>query len=231
VSEDKEVLFFDMKGSPSKTAVDLAMEKAALMEDANKEDGPVLVRDVAPPQEFLEGASEMAGVVVGLEAVAGVSPVVEPPIEVEGTAPLSPVNAALTGTLTAVPVDEDDTLDAPDYWDDTLSLPYEVGLLDDRILVRRDEAAEEIGGIVIPQIAKDRPMVGTVVRVGPGARVHWFPWLRAKCSLSERDRVLVSRYAGNEFTFDTGEDAPEYTVLREAEVLGVVRDEEDDEDA
>ena len=88
--------------------------------------------------------------------------------------------------------------------------------LRDRILVKRVEEQEQrIGGIIIPDTAKEKPHTAKVVAVGNGRvneKGEVFP-LDVKAS----DFVLVGKYASTEITLD-GE---EYLILREDEVLGV----------
>ena len=89
--------------------------------------------------------------------------------------------------------------------------------LRDRILVERIEEQEQrIGGIIIPDTAKEKPQQGRVVAVGTG-RVHddgkVFP-----LDVKEGETVLFGKYAGSEIKID----GREYLIIREDEVLGVV---------
>jgi chaperonin GroES len=89
--------------------------------------------------------------------------------------------------------------------------------LRDRILVKRVEEQEQrVGGIIIPDTAKEKPQQGRVVAVGTG-RVNddgkVFP-LEVKVG----DTVLFGKYAGTEIKIE-GE---EYLIIREDEVLGIV---------
>ena len=89
--------------------------------------------------------------------------------------------------------------------------------LRDRILVERIEEQEQrIGGIIIPDTAKEKPQQGRVVAVGKG-RVNEdgqvFP-----LDVKEGETVLFGKYAGSEIKID----GKEYLILREDEVLGVV---------
>jgi len=88
--------------------------------------------------------------------------------------------------------------------------------LRDRILVKRLEDQEQrIGGIIIPDTAKEKPQTAKVVAVGKG-RVNdkgdVFP-----LDVQVGDYVLVGKYAGTEIKLD-GE---EYLIVREDEVLGI----------
>ena len=89
--------------------------------------------------------------------------------------------------------------------------------LRDRILVERIEEQEQrIGGIIIPDTAREKPQQGRVVAVGKG-RVNddgdVFP-----LDVKEGDTILFGKYAGSEIKID----GREYLILREDEVLGVV---------
>ncbi|HZR24813.1 MAG TPA: co-chaperone GroES [Vicinamibacterales bacterium] len=88
--------------------------------------------------------------------------------------------------------------------------------LRDRILVKRVEEQEQrIGGIIIPDTAKEKPQTAKVVAVGKG-RVNdtgeVFP-----LDVKPGDYVLVGKYAGTEIKLE-GED---YLIVREEEVLGI----------
>ena len=89
--------------------------------------------------------------------------------------------------------------------------------LRDRILVERVEEQEQrVGGIIIPDTAKEKPQQATVVAVGRG-RVNdkgdVFP-----LDVKVGDTVLIGKYSGTEIKL-AGKD---YLILREEEVLGVV---------
>jgi chaperonin GroES len=89
--------------------------------------------------------------------------------------------------------------------------------LADRILVRRIEEQETVrGGIIIPDTAKEKPLEGEVVAVGPGRMTE--DGKRLSLDLKKGDRVLVGKYSGT----DVKIDGTEYTILREDEVLGVL---------
>lgn len=89
--------------------------------------------------------------------------------------------------------------------------------LEDRILVRPIEAESmTASGIYLPEAAKERPIQGTVVAVGPGARLE--NGKRAAMSVSKGDTVVYSRYAGSEIELK-GE---KHLLLRESELLGII---------
>jgi|GEM_PF-571740 len=88
--------------------------------------------------------------------------------------------------------------------------------LDDQVLVRRPPAEEVHGSLVIPERAKERPLTGEVLAVGPGKRLR--DGSRQPLSVAPGDQVMFSKYAGDEVTLD-GADC---LVLREADLLGVI---------
>jgi chaperonin GroES len=89
--------------------------------------------------------------------------------------------------------------------------------LRDRILVTRVEEAEQrVGGIIIPDSAKEKPQQGKVVAAGKGRvndKGEVFP-----LDVKEGDTVLFGKYTGTEIKLN----GIEYLILREDEVLGVV---------
>ncbi|HOQ04052.1 MAG: co-chaperone GroES [Anaerohalosphaeraceae bacterium] len=89
--------------------------------------------------------------------------------------------------------------------------------LDDRVVVKPQEAEEKTpGGIVLPDTAKEKPLMGKVIAVGEGKRLE--NGTRAKMSVSKNDIVLFGKYSGS----DVEIDGVEYKILRESEILGVV---------
>jgi chaperonin GroES len=99
----------------------------------------------------------------------------------------------------------------------TQKSPVKIRPLGDRILVKRIEEAEEIrGGIIIPDTAKEKPMQGEIMAVGPGkttedGKLH-------KLEVKPGDRILMSKYAGSEVKID----GVEFVILREDDVLGII---------
>ena len=89
--------------------------------------------------------------------------------------------------------------------------------LRDRILVERIEELEQrVGGIIIPDSAKEKPQQGRVVAVGKGRvndKGEVFP-----LDVAAGDVVLFGKYGGSEIKIE----GKEYLILREEEVLGVV---------
>lgn len=90
--------------------------------------------------------------------------------------------------------------------------------LGDRVIVKRDNEAEQksIGGIIIPDTAKEKPQKGVVIAVGNGALNE--KGERIALEVKEGDQVLFSKYAGNEVKID-GE---EFLIIRENEILGII---------
>ena len=89
--------------------------------------------------------------------------------------------------------------------------------LHDRILVKRVEEKEVFkGGIIIPDTAKEKPMEGKVVAVGPGKVLE--DGKKSKMDIKKGDRILFGKYSGTEVKIE-GE---EYLIMREDDVLGVI---------
>ena len=87
----------------------------------------------------------------------------------------------------------------------------------DRIVVKRIEEEEnKIGGLFIPDSAKEKPQQGEVVSVGQGKRNDDGKLI--PLDVKAGDRILFGKYSGNEIKLD-GE---EYMIMREDEVLGVL---------
>lgn len=96
--------------------------------------------------------------------------------------------------------------------------------LGDRVLVRRRKEAEQIkGGIVIPDTAKEQSQEADVVALGSGKIFDCKDGCKqVEFEVRVGDRVLISRYGGNEFKVD-GE---EYVILKQSDILGVLAGEE-----
>jgi len=89
--------------------------------------------------------------------------------------------------------------------------------LADRILVRRLEDQEvKKGGIIIPDTAKEKPLEGEVIAVGPG-RINE-EGKRIPLEVKKGDRVLIGKYSGT----DVKLEGNEYVILREDDVLAIV---------
>ena len=89
--------------------------------------------------------------------------------------------------------------------------------LEDRIVVKPQEAeAVTAGGIVLPEAAKEKPLMGKVVAVGDGKLLD--SGKRSQMSIKKGDVVLYGKYGGIEIEMD----GVEYKILREDEVLGII---------
>jgi chaperonin GroES len=89
--------------------------------------------------------------------------------------------------------------------------------LNDRVLVKRIEEAQITkGGIVIPDTAKEKPIEGRVIAVGPGKMSD--AGNRMSLQAKEGDRILFGKYSGTEIKVE-GE---EYLMMREDDILAIV---------
>lgn len=90
--------------------------------------------------------------------------------------------------------------------------------LEDRVVVKPQEAeAVTAGGIVLPESAKEKPLMGKVVAAGEGKLLD--SGKRGKMSVKKGDVVLYGKYGGSEVEID----GVEYKILREGELLGIVQ--------
>ena len=91
--------------------------------------------------------------------------------------------------------------------------------LDDRIVLQRLAAQTTTkGGIVIPEVAKEKPQQAKVIAVGPGARLE-SGW-RAPLAIKVGDTVLIPHYSGDEVKVDE----EELLIMRESDVLARVEE-------
>jgi chaperonin GroES len=91
--------------------------------------------------------------------------------------------------------------------------------LNDRILVRRlEEAEQRVGGIIIPDTAKEKPQQGKVIAVGTGKIKE--DGGRIPLDVKADDTILFGKYSGQEIKLD-GE---EYLIMREDEVLAILEE-------
>lgn len=89
--------------------------------------------------------------------------------------------------------------------------------LHDRVLVQRlEEAEQKIGGIIVPDSAKEKPQQAHVKAVGSGKMLE--SGERVPLDVKAGDRILFGKYSGSDIKID-GE---EYLILKEDEILGVL---------
>jgi len=89
--------------------------------------------------------------------------------------------------------------------------------LNDRVLVIRIEEDEKTkGGIIIPDTAKEKPQEGKVIAVGSGKLNE--DGKRMPLDVKKNDRVLFSKYGGNEIQID----GVEHLIMREDDILGII---------
>ena len=88
--------------------------------------------------------------------------------------------------------------------------------LHDRVIVQRlEEGEQKIGGIIIPDTAKEKPQQGKVIAAGLGKREKSE---RVALDVKEGDTILFGKYSGQEIKIDGNE----YLIMREDEVLAVI---------
>jgi len=89
--------------------------------------------------------------------------------------------------------------------------------LADRVLVKRldEEEEQKVGGIIIPDTAKEKPQEAKVVAVGPG-RIE--EGKHVSLEVKKGDKVLIGKYSGTEVTID----GDEYLIMREDDILAIV---------
>jgi len=89
--------------------------------------------------------------------------------------------------------------------------------LHDRVVVRRvEEDNKTAGGIIIPDTAKEKPMQGEVIAVGPGARDE--SGKVTPLDVKSGDRVLFGKWSGTEVTID----GQELLIMKESDIMGVL---------
>ena len=89
--------------------------------------------------------------------------------------------------------------------------------LHDRVVVRRLEAEEKTaGGIIIPDTAKEKPMEGEVIAVGPGARDE--AGKLVQLDVKDGDHILFGKWSGTEVKLD-GE---ELLIMKETDIMGII---------
>ena len=89
--------------------------------------------------------------------------------------------------------------------------------LHDRILVQRiEEGEQKVGGIIIPDTAKEKPQEGEVVAVGAGAKAD--DGKITPLDVKAGDKILLGKWSGTEVKID-GEDL---IIMKECDILGIV---------
>ncbi|MDD7318109.1 MAG: co-chaperone GroES [Prevotella sp.] len=83
--------------------------------------------------------------------------------------------------------------------------------LADRVLILPASAEEKIGGIIIPDTAKEKPLHGTVVAAGNGTKDE-------EMILKEGDEVLYGKYSGTELEYE----GTKYLIMKQNDVLAVI---------
>jgi chaperonin GroES len=89
--------------------------------------------------------------------------------------------------------------------------------LADRVVIKPSPADEKSkGGIILPDTAKEKPVIGEVVAVGPGKVTDDGKKIAPEVRVG--DKVLYGKYSGTEVTID----GDEYLIMREADVFAIV---------
>jgi len=89
--------------------------------------------------------------------------------------------------------------------------------LADRVVIKASPAEEKSrGGIILPDTAKEKPVVGEVVAIGPGKVTDDGKTVKPEVKVG--DKVLYGKYSGTEVTIE-GE---EYLIMREADIFAIV---------
>lgn len=89
--------------------------------------------------------------------------------------------------------------------------------LADRVVVKPLEELEmKKGGIIIPDTAKEKPMQGEIIEVGPGRVTD--DGKTVNMQLKKGDRVLYGKYSGTEVSIETDE----YLIMRESDIFAIV---------
>ncbi len=89
--------------------------------------------------------------------------------------------------------------------------------LRDRVLVKRlEEAEQKVGGIIIPDSAKEKPQQAEVVATGTGKLLE--SGQKVALNVKPGDKVLIGKWSGT----DVKIDGQEYLILKEEDILGVI---------
>ena len=89
--------------------------------------------------------------------------------------------------------------------------------LADRVIIKPSEAEEKTkGGIILPDTAKEKPIEGTVVAVGPGKLADDGKTIKLEVKVG--DKVLYGKYSGTEVTVE----GDEYLIMRESDIFAII---------
>jgi len=90
--------------------------------------------------------------------------------------------------------------------------------LEDKVIVKRkDEEQKTAGGIVLPDTAKEKPLEGEVIAVGPGKVLE--NGQRSPMDVKKGDAILFAKYGGTEVKYK-GDD---YVILESRDILAIVK--------
>ena len=90
--------------------------------------------------------------------------------------------------------------------------------LHDRVVVRRvDEDERSSGGIIIPDTAKEKPMQGEILAVGPGARDE--AGKLVPLDVKAGDRIIFGKWSGTEVKIES----EELLIMKESDIMGIVQ--------
>ena len=91
--------------------------------------------------------------------------------------------------------------------------------LHDRVVVKRvEEEGKTKGGIIIPDTAKEKPMEGEIVAVGPGARDE--KGTLVPLDVKKGDRILFGKWSGSEIKLD----GDELLIMKESDIMAIIDD-------
>ncbi|WP_158743726.1 co-chaperone GroES [Acidisphaera sp. L21] len=89
--------------------------------------------------------------------------------------------------------------------------------LHDRVVVKRIEAEEKtVGGIIIPDTAKEKPMQGEIIAAGPGARNEQGQIVAL--DVKAGDKILFGKWSGTEVKID----GAELLIMKESDIMGII---------
>ena len=89
--------------------------------------------------------------------------------------------------------------------------------LQDRVIIKRlEEEQKTVGGIIIPDTAKEKPQQGKIMAVGPGKVMD--NGTRLEMTVKDGDTVLFGKYSGSEVKLD----GDEVLIMREDDILGII---------